>query len=164
MAKVPKMKAGGPLPTWRPGDPALTVGQIAERLKSISPDIENTISKVRHWAREGMMFPVAQAGAGTGRHRLYAESAVYEAAILMATTGAGMNVAGTRFLIDALTMAKFALPEWLKERGPLYLRINREASPRARTTTDILHEPPTEPWSDLTIIIDLGELWSRISP
>lgn len=162
MAKVPKKKAGGPLPTWKPGAPALTVGEVAARLAPIAPDTENTISKVRHWAREGMLFPVAGVGEGTGRHRLYSETAPFEAAVLMATTGAGMNVASTRYLIDALTKAKFALPEWRKTRGPLFLRIDREVSPRSRTGTKILHKPPGKPESDLTIIIDLNMLWSRI--
>jgi DNA-binding transcriptional MerR regulator len=176
VAKVPKMKAGGPLPTWRPGDPALTVGQVAERLKPIAPDIDNTISKVRHWSREGMIFPVAQAGAGTGKHRLYAESVVYEAAILMATTSAGMNVAGSRFLIDALTIAKFALPKWRKEKGPLYLAAWRRST--GRYTADVVEKHPLlkdlrthreeelkladlMP-ADLMIVIDLRELWSQI--
>jgi DNA-binding transcriptional MerR regulator len=176
VAKVPKMKAGGPLPTWRPGDPALTVGQVAERLKAIAPDIENTISKVRHWSREGMIFPVAQAGEGTGKHRLYAESVVYEAAILMATTSAGMNVAGTRFLIDALTAAKFALTKWRKEKGPLYLAAWRRSP--GRTIVDVVEEHPllkdlrtpreeelklTDLMpADLMLVIDLRELWNRI--
>jgi DNA-binding transcriptional MerR regulator len=176
VAKVPKMKAGGPLPTWRPGDPALTVGQVAERLKSISPDIENTISKVRHWSREGMIFPVAQAGEGTGKHRLYAESVVYEAAILMATTSAGLNIAGSRFLIDALTIAKFALPKWRREKGPLYLAAWRRTPGRA--IVDVTEEQPKlkdlrtpreeelkltpHMPAELLITIDLAELWGRI--
>jgi len=150
------------MPTWKPGDATLTVGEVAARLAPIAPDIENTISKVRHWSREGMLFPVAQASAGIGKHRLYDRSVVYEAAVLMATTNAGMNVASTRYLIDALTMAKFALPEWRQTRGLLYLRIDREVSPRSRTSIEVLHEPPGKPESDLTIIIDLAQLWSRI--
>jgi len=93
---------------------------------------------------------------------LYAEGEVYAAAILMVTTGAGMNVASTRFLIDALTVAKYTLPEWRKSRRPLYLKIDREASPRSRTAVEILHEPPRKPESDLTIVIDLARLWTRI--
>jgi DNA-binding transcriptional MerR regulator len=160
MAKAPKMRAGGP--SWRPGDPTLTVGEIAARLTPIAPDIEGTISKVRHWGREGLMIPVANRGEGTGRHRLYAEGEVYAAAILMVTTGAGMNVASTRFLIDALRVAKYTLPEWRKSRRPLYLKIDREASPRSRTAVEFLHEPPGKPESDLTIVIDLARLWTRI--
>jgi DNA-binding transcriptional MerR regulator len=162
VTKVPKKKVGGPLPTWKPGDPALTVGEVAERLAVIDPNVAGTISKIRHWAREGMLFPVAGVSEGTGKHRQYAESAVFEAAVLMATTSAGMNVASTRYLVDAMTMAKYALPGWRKAKGPLYLIIDREVSPRSRTSTDILHEPPGKPASDLTIIIDLNMLWSRI--
>jgi len=169
VTKVPKKKVGGPLPTWKPGDPALTVGDVAKRLTPVAPvaptvekAIQNTISKVRHWSREGMLLPVAHAGEGTGRHRLYSESAPYEAAVLMATTGAGMNVASTRYLIEALTSARFALPEWRKTKRPLYLVIDREVSPRSRTSIDILHTEPGKPKSDLTIIIDLDQLWSRI--
>jgi hypothetical protein len=147
---------------WRPGDPALTVGQVADRLKSIAPDIENTISKVRHWSREGMISPIAQAGAGTGKHRLYAESAVYEAAILMATTSAGMNVASTLFLTDGLTQVRFHLAKWRKERCPLYLCFFREASPPHTGEVALLSELPGAFIADLTIVINLAALWAKV--
>ena len=98
---------------------------------------------------------------GTGRSRLYSTDAVFEAAILMLATNAGLNVASTRYLVDGLTMAKFALPGWKKApEQPLYLRISRE--PRGRTEIEILHEEPGKPPADLTIVIDLAMLFSRI--
>jgi DNA-binding transcriptional MerR regulator len=161
VAKVPKMRAGGSV--WKPGDPTISVGEIAKRLAPIAPDIKNTFSKVRHWSREGMMFPVAGMHEGTGRARLYSDSAIYEAAILLLATNAGLNVASTRYLVDGLTMAKLALPGWRKApEQPLYLRISREAAPRTRTEIEILHEAPGAPTADLTIVIDLAMLFSRI--
>jgi len=140
----------------------MTVGEIAARLAPIAPDAGSTISKIRHWAREGMLFPVAQVHAGTGKHRLYSADTVYEAAILLLATRAGLNVASIRYLIDGLTLVKFALPEWKKASGrPLYLHISRGA-PTDRTEIEILHEAPGKPTADLTIIIDLAMLFSRI--
>jgi hypothetical protein len=60
-----------------------------------------------------------------------------------------------------LTLAKLALPEWKKERGLLYLHISRSA-PTDRTEIEILQEAPEKPTADLTIIIDLAMLFTRI--
>ena len=108
-----------------------------------------------------MLLPAGQLHAGTGKHRLYSADTVYDAAILLLTTRAGLNVASIRYLVDGLTQAKFALAEWKKRRGPLYLHISRSAV-SDRTEVEVLRKAPGEPTGDLTIIIDLAKLFSRI--
>jgi len=68
------------------------------------------------------MLPVDFHHAGTGKHRRYAADAVYDAALLHVLTSAGFTVSAMRYLVDALTQARFALPEW-KEKDPMGRRI-----------------------------------------
>ena len=52
--------------------PTLTVGQIFEQLGPIAPDAAAAMrERIRHWTREGLLLPVNQHHAGTGRHRRY---------------------------------------------------------------------------------------------
>jgi DNA-binding transcriptional MerR regulator len=180
MAKDPKKRAVGP--AWRPGDPTMTVGEIAARLAPIAPDTEATIQKIRHWAREGIMAPVAQAHEGTGKHRLYAADDLYTSAILYVLTSFGLTITALRPLVDCLTVARSALPKWKKQRGPLYFKVWRRWPSRGsfwaaeRGSFWVDAEPPafkdlkhpiveqeSQP-AELLLAIDLNELWGLISP
>ena len=146
--------------------PTLTVGEIAERLAPIAPDTAATVQRIRHWTRENMLLPVDRHHAGTGKHRRYAVDAIYDAAILHVTTDAGLNIASQRYLVDALTMARFALPKWKKARSqgqtpPLYLCITRRADKSGRTEVEVRKEPGP-PSQVFTIIIDLAKLYACI--
>ena len=79
----------------------------------------------------------------------------------MLASRAGLNVASIRYLVDGLRLAKFALSGWKKDRGPLYLRISRSAL-SDRTEVDIVPGELGSPTTDLTIVIDLAQLWARI--
>jgi hypothetical protein len=68
---------------------SLTVGQIAEQLIALAPDAAETRERIRHWTREDLLSPVASHHSGTGRHRKYDASSVYDAAILNAVAQAG---------------------------------------------------------------------------
>jgi DNA-binding transcriptional MerR regulator len=174
MAKDPKKRAVGP--AWRPGDATMTVGEIAARLAPIAPDTEATIQKIRHWAREGIMEPVAQVHEGTGRHRLYAADDLYTSAILYVLTSFGLTITALRPLVDSLTQARLALPGWKKKRGPLYFKVWRRSPGLATFDVDAkppefkdkdLRNPYTEPDpqpAELLLAIDLHELWSRVEP
>jgi len=155
-------RVGGPAPER----PALTVGEIAQALAPIAPDVAGTIHRIRHWTREGMMLWVDQLHAGTGKHRRYAPDAVYDAAILYVFSAAGMNISSQRHLVDALTMARFALPKWKKARSKgqspsLYLRIARNGDKAQRTEIDVRADPG-KPSEDLTIVVDLAKLFARV--
>ena len=157
MSQVTKRRVPGP--AWRPGDPVLTVGEIAARIAAIAPDTEATIQRIRHWTREQLLLPVDFYHAGTGKHRRYAETAVYDVALLHVLTSAGFTVSAMRYLVDALTQTRFSVPEWLRGGGqePLRLYISRSATGRTETGM----QPPKEP-ADLTIVVDLAMLVSRI--
>ena len=164
MAKHVQRRVGGP--AWTPGDSTLTVGEIAERLASIAPDTAGTVQRIRHWTREGMLLPVDRHHAGTGKHRRYAADAIYDAAILHVTTDAGLNISSQRYLVDALTMARFALPKWKKARSQgqtprLYLCIARRADKGGKTEVEVRTEPG-QPSEVFTIVIDLAKLYACI--
>jgi DNA-binding transcriptional MerR regulator len=79
----------------------LTVGQITEQLATIAPNKEATRERIRHWTREGLLSPIADHHSGTGTHRQYDPSSVYDAAILHAIARAGLNVASRPYLQTA---------------------------------------------------------------
>ena len=117
MGKKPQRRAGGPVPTWKPGDPTLTVSELAEALAPIAPDVPGTVQRIRHWTRERVLFPVDLQHAGAGKHRRYAVDAIYEAAILHTLTAVGLPVSGSRMLLDGLSKARFAVPKWRTARS-----------------------------------------------
>src|SRR5688572_14050394 len=73
------------------GSATITVGQIVEQLGPLAPDPAAMSERIRHWTREGLLLPVDQHHAGTGRHRRYRAEAAYEAAILNALATAGLQ-------------------------------------------------------------------------
>jgi MerR HTH family regulatory protein len=161
MTHIPQRRVGGP--AWSPGEPTVTVGEIARRIAPItSSTAEQMIEKIRHWTREQMLAP-AHLHSGSGRHRTYPENAVYEAALLHVLTSAGFTVSAMRYLVDALTIVRIGLPEWRETGGPFYLRATRDGS-TDRTDVKTLREEPGPPTADLTITIDLARLFARVSP
>jgi DNA-binding transcriptional MerR regulator len=112
MAKIIRGKVGGP----EPDEGALTVGTLAERIKPIDPDVGGTIERIRHWVREGLLWPSSQHHAGTGKHRQFSESAVYDVAVLHVLTRAGLSISSQRYLADALTKVRYAVPKWRQAR------------------------------------------------
>jgi hypothetical protein len=116
------------------------------------------VERIRHWTRERLLKVAGQHHAGTGRARLYNEDAVYDASVLHVLTGAGFNVGSLRYLAASLTAVRRELPKWKAEGGPLYLKIARDG---ADSKVEIVRETPSLV-SDLTIVVDLARLWSRI--
>jgi DNA-binding transcriptional MerR regulator len=110
MNKPLPRRVGGP--AWKPGDPTLTVSELAEALAPIAPDIAGTVQRIRHWTREQILLPVDLHHAGSGKHRRYAADAAYDAAILHTLTAFGLPVAGSRTLVDGLTKARMAVQKW----------------------------------------------------
>lgn len=116
MGKKPQRRVGGPVPTWKPGDPTLTVSELAEALAPIAPDVPGTVQRIRHWTRERVLFPVDLQHAGAGKHRRYTSDAIYECAVLHVLTIAGLPVSGSRTLTDAVSAARFIVPKWKAAR------------------------------------------------
>jgi hypothetical protein len=160
MTQIPQRRVGGP--AWSPGEPTVTVGEIARRIAPItSGTVDQMIEKIRHWTREGILAPT-HLHSGSGRHRTYPGNAVYEAAVLHVLTNAGFTVSAMDYLYEALTIVRFALPTWREQGGKFYLRITRDGP--GRVVVERLWKDPEPPATDLTFIIDLARLFARISP
>jgi DNA-binding transcriptional MerR regulator len=142
----------------------MTIGEMAERLRPIAPDVKATIIRLRHWTMQMMLLPVEKFREGTGKHRLYAANDLYSAALLHTLTEFGLNTSAVRtlvnrHLIDSVTLVRFALPKWRETKGPLYLVVSRSVT---RTDVEVVPVLPKLAAADLTLIIDLARLFARI--
>jgi len=101
--------------------PALSVGwtvsDLAAFLAPIAPDQPNTVQRIRHWTREGILRPIeSSAHAGPGNHRLYSNAAVYSAAFLHVYTVAGLPISHSRFLKTIMPEVDAAAAQWLADQ------------------------------------------------
>ena len=144
--------------------PTLTVGEIADRLSALAPDIPASIERLRHWHRERLLIPVDQQHAGTGKHRHYAKgSSEYDAAILIALADAGMHVVSRPYVQAALARARSALPRWLKDqKRPLFLVVTHHLDPTIQPTGDVRDSVECDRSAKLTIIVNLAQLYARV--
>jgi DNA-binding transcriptional MerR regulator len=78
--------------------------------------------RVRHWTREGLLSPVGEKNPGTGRARLYDESAFRKARVLNSLTESGVTVRNLRVISNFLD-TKAA--EWMTKTDPVYLVIQK---------------------------------------
>ena len=142
------------------GMPTMTVGELAEQLSASPEEIPAVRERLRHWTREGFMFPLARHHAGSGRHRQYDQSSTYDAAILNALARAGLHIISRPYVTEMLAKAHQARQAWqsAKKRGPLFLEISHAANGgaviavREGTAKSV---PPAE----LTIVIDLRQIF-----
>jgi len=151
-------------PTLTAGMP-LTVGTIAEQLRTLAPDAAETRQRIRHWTREGLLSPIASHHSGTGKHRKYDASSVYDAAILNAVARAGLHVVTQRYLLEALSTARHARQKWerSKTRGPLFLEISHQAV-GGRDPVIAIHEGAVkcDPAAGLSIVINLAQIFKEV--
>jgi DNA-binding transcriptional MerR regulator len=153
------------------GRPTLTVGQIAEQLGPIAPDAGPAMSeRIRHWTREGLLLPVRQHHAGTGRHRRYSPDASYEAAVLSALADAGLQLASRPYIQTALSQARVALQKWRQARSaghklPFFFLVISHDTPRiGREPTASIHEELVkhDPAAEIIIVVNLSQIFLRV--
>ena len=152
------------------GSPTLTVGEIVEQLGAVTSDSAAALSeRIRHWTREGLLVPVAQHHAGTGRHRRYGLDSSYDAAVLDALASAGLHLVSRPYIRDVLRHARAALHKCRQAIGagstlpPLFLVISQEPTHLGREPTVSIHEgvvnPP--PGAEVMIAVNLSQLFLR---
>jgi hypothetical protein len=155
-----------PLAVSRPaiGVGTLTVGEIADRLSALAPDIPASIERLRHWTREKLIVPVDQQHAGTGKHRRYAEGRnEYDGAILHALADAGMHVVSRPYVQAALDQARSALPGWLKnQKRPLFLVITHHLDPTIEPTVNVRSSVECDASAKLVIVVNLAQLYANV--
>jgi DNA-binding transcriptional MerR regulator len=145
------------------GAPTLTVGQIAERLGTVAPDAG--AERIRHWTREGLLLPVSQHHAGTGRHRHYSPETIYEAALLNAFANAGLQLVSRPYIQAALNQARAALQKWRQgHKRPLFLVISHDMTQINGEPTTSIHEGRVkhDPAAEIMIVVNLSQLFSGV--
>jgi MerR HTH family regulatory protein len=148
----------------------LTVGQIVEQLGPITPDAAAAMrERIRHWTREGLLLPVNQHHAGTGRHRRYSPDTSYEAKVLNALANAGLQLVSRPYIQAALSKARAVLQKWRQARSaghklPLFfLVISHDMTLNGEPTASI-HEGIVkhDPTAEIVIVVNLSELFLRV--
>jgi DNA-binding transcriptional MerR regulator len=104
---------------------SLTVSEIAERVKPGASKVEKAafIERMHHWTRERLLSPLGKRNPGTGRHRVYADSALEDVLFLDAMADLGLSV-GIQH--TALRLARHGKAEWRAKAAQgvdLYLEI-----------------------------------------
>ena len=149
----------------------LTVGQIVEQLSPVVPDAAAAMSeRIRHWTREGLLLPIDQHHAGTGRHRRYSPDTSYDAAVLNALANAGLQLVSRPYIQAALSQARAALQKWRRARSaghklPLFfLVISHETTRAGNEPTVSIHEGIVKhaPTAEITIVVNLSQAFSRV--
>jgi len=120
---------------------------------------EAIVQKIRHWTRERLLSPVGQLHTGTGAYRRFSDTAVYDAAVLYALTGAGFTISAADHFRAALAKVRAALPTWREQGGPLYLVISRNG---ARSDIEVVEQEPAAATADVLVIVNLSRLFTRI--
>lgn len=124
----------------------MTIGEVAAQVRHLATDPFALAERCRHWSKLGLIIPADRHAEGTGKHKLYDQQAIYDAALLTALADAGVEpgrhvmeadfkpshrlqiTEEMRWLLDAQYWAKQALIQWKQERArgrnePLYLEV-----------------------------------------
>jgi hypothetical protein len=123
----------------------MTIGEVAARVRHLAADPFALTERCRHWGKLGLIIPADRQAEGTGRHKLYDERAVYDAALLTVLADAGFEpgrhvaeayfkpgrrlqiMEKMRWLLDAQHWARQArIFDWEQARArnkPLYLEV-----------------------------------------
>jgi MerR HTH family regulatory protein len=148
------------------GAPTLTVGQIVEHLGAVAPESAAALSeRIRHWTREGLLVPVDQHHAGTGRRRRYSFDTSYEAAVLNAFASAGLHLVSRPYVQAALSHAKAVLQNWRQaisagHKLPLFLLVISHEMTGGEPVVSI-HEGVVkhDPTADIMVVVNLSQLF-----
>ncbi len=159
-----------PAPSPEVGEATLTVGQIVERLGPLAHDASTASERIRHWTREGLLVPVSQLHAGTGKHRAYDASSTFTAAVLIALTIAGLQVISRPYIQAALRETQLALQKLQQAKStsrklPLFFLVIAHDMTRSGGEPSVsLREGIVkyDPATALTIVINLSEIFAHL--
>ena len=138
------------------GTAPITIGQIAEHLRPLVPDVAANKERLRYWTNEGLLSPIKRKlRAGTGRHRRYDVSRIFDAAALNLIAASGLQIA-RGYLLDALSQARLAFQNW--SGGALFLEISYAAANGIPKINIHEGEVPSNPTARISIILNLVQI------
>jgi DNA-binding transcriptional MerR regulator len=142
----------------------MTVSEIAERTGHGASKASNKsfIERLHYWTRERLLLPIGKRYPGTGRRRLYPDTALQEAVILNAMMERGVPVEGQRHVMKVMREWRQQNPDlWprLKEKQPDLLLVIETYQGRSRP---YFHEGPytTHPDIESVHVFNLTKLFS----
>jgi hypothetical protein len=86
-----------------------TVSEIADRIRKPGQDRTAVVERIRHWTRERLLAPIGKRNPGTGRHRSYRDTALFDAALLNEMADASLQIGTMR---KASAVASQIHSEW----------------------------------------------------
>jgi hypothetical protein len=145
-----------------------SVSEIAERIGRPGEDMRVVGDRIRNWTREGLLDPVGMKNPGTGRSRLYPETALFDALVLTVITEAvGLQVVKVHLFRDIFAKARqyLADPRYSKKT---FLVISRHMTFGGYSTqfADPAGLASLLKTSDAEghIIIDLSKITKKLNP
>jgi DNA-binding transcriptional MerR regulator len=140
------------------------VSEIADRIRRPGQSQAAVIERIRHWTSERLLSPHGKRNPGTGRHRLYDDFVLEDAALLNAMADMGLQIGVMRI---ALAVASQERTEWgeakTAEGITLFLQID---FPRSGKPLPRIHFGGAEAFapfgSEKSIVFNLTELFSRL--
>jgi hypothetical protein len=140
------------------GTAPITIGQIAEHLRPFVPDVPENKERLRYWTDEGVLSPIKRKlRAGTGRHRKYDVSRIFDAAVLNLIAASGLQMA-SGYLLDTLSQARLAFQNW--SGAALFLEISYAAANGIPKFSIHEGEVPSNPTARISIILNLVQILS----
>ena len=111
----------GALITGEASDRASVIGRKSLSLSELTASVPvkdkpGLMQRIRHWTREGALLPSEFAHAGRGKHREYGPEASYCVMTLHCMTVAGLPIAHSQFLTDAMDVVRSKASKWQTER------------------------------------------------
>lgn len=143
----------------------LTVSEIVERIAKPGQDRTALNERVRHWTRERLLSPLGKRNPGTGRHRLYPDWTLEDAALLNAMADMGLQIATMRI---AVAVASQNRTEWGKAKTTggrtFFLQIDFPTSGKPKPR--LHHGDSGEAFRgfgyEKSLVFNLTELFSRL--
>lgn len=142
----------------------VTVSEIAERTGHGSDN--RFIERLHYWTRERLLMPLGKRHPGTGKRRLYADSAVHNVAILNAMMEAQVPVAKQREVMKVVREdLERRMRSGAKERPDLLLVIEKYPAGQPQPQP-YFHDGPytTDPLAERTTTFNLTKLFAVLQP
>ncbi len=144
-----------------------SVSEIAEKIGRPDEDMRVVGDRIRNWTREGLLEPVGVKNPGTGRSRLYPETALLDALVLTAITEAvGLQAVKVHmFQRDVFAEVREFSKQQFKSKSKTLLVISRSLT--SGTYVALTHPVGLanlieNTKSDGHIVINLGRLTEKL--
>ena len=159
--------------------PHLTAGDVARRIAPSldSDEIARTAQRVKHYARDGLIYAEFGGGEGPGRYRRYSDISVYHAALAQEMKLSGVPVDTMRDAmakisekVDGISPLQIAIRRWIEVKygkypdrpismPVIYLVVN--CADGEAWTGDDLSQAPMGP---AQFVFNLAAIFKRVRP